>query len=394
MALQVNKLREDFEVLKDNIIYFDNACMSLRPNQVIEKINEYYKRYPACAGRSSHRMGKKLEHELVLARKRIANLLNAKKPGEVVFTKNTTESLNLVLHSFGLKKGDCVLLSDKEHNSNLVPCLLLKNRTGIKLKFFEFGNMEDLEKKLTDDVKLVSTVHASNADGTAQDVKKIASLAHKKGAKVLVDGAQSAPHKEIDVKKMDADFFAFSGHKMCGPSGTGVLYGKMKELEKLQQFIVGGDTVKNTTYTSFEPEGVPHRFEAGLQHYAGIVGLGEAADYLKKIGFKNIEKHERMLNKMITEELKNDVQIVGPEAAEERGGIFSFNIKGINPHEVAGILDSSANIMIRSGMHCVHSWFNAKKLEGSARASLYFYNTEREAERFVEEVKKIIKISK
>ena len=388
MPIQAEKIRQDFEILKKGIIYFDSACMSLKPRQVVEKINEYYNEYPACAGRSSHKLGKRLEHEIIIARKKIANFFNAKKPSEIIFTRNTTEAINLVARSFAFKKGDSVLISSKEHNSNLVPWLL----SGLNVKIFEFGDIGDFEKKLTTDVKLVSTVQTSNLDGTTQDIMEIAKISHKKGAKILVDAAQSAPHKEVDARKLDVDFMACSGHKMCGPSGTGILYGKLPELEKLKPFLTGGDTVKNTTYNSAEMEDIPARFEAGLQDYSGIVGFGAAVDYLKKIGLKNIEKHENELNRIITEGLKDYVQILGPGDCSKRGGIFSFNIKGMEPHEIAGILDHSASIMIRSGMHCVHSWFNAHKINGSARASLYFYNTEKEAERFVEEVKKISRI--
>jgi len=391
MPLQVDRIREDFEFLKKKLIYFDNACMSLRPNQVVEKINEYYVEYPGCAGRSGHRVGKKVEEEVEIARKKVAKFINAKKKEEIIFTKNTTESINLVAKSFGLKKGDSVLVSDKEHNSNLVPWLELKKQ-GIKLKIFEFGNIDNFKEKLTKNVKLVSVVHVSNADGTSQDVKELSKIAHKNNSKILVDAAQSAPHKEIDVKKLDVDFLAFSGHKLTGPSGTGVLYGKKSELEKMQPFLTGGDTVKNTTYETITWEEIPHKFEAGLQHYAGIIGLGAAVEYIKKIGMKNIAKHETKLNRIITEGLKDDVQILGPEDPEKRSGIFSFNVKGMDAHEIAGILDHSAGIMIRSGMHCVHSWFNANNIKGSARASFYFYNTEEEAERFVKEVKKIIKL--
>ena len=394
MPIQAEKIRQDFEILKNRIIYFDNACMSLKPRQVVDKINEYYNKYPGCAGRSHHKIGKTLEHEIIVARKKIANFFNAKKPEEIIFTRNTTESINLVANSFGLKKGDAVLISDKEHNSNLVPWLVLVKKTGIKLKIFKFGDVDDFEKQLTNEVKLVSCVQTSNLDGTTQDIKEIAKITHKKGAKILVDAAQSAPHKEVDVRKLDVDFMACSGHKMMGPSGIGILYGKTQELEKLSPFLVGGDTVKNTTYSSVEMEDIPAKFEAGLQDYSGIVGFGAAVDYLKKIGLKNIEKHERELNKIITEGLGKKVELLGPYDYEKRGGIFSFNIKGIDPHEIAGILDHSANIMIRSGMHCVHSWFNAHKLKGSARASLYAYNTEKEAEKFVEEVNKIIKMVK
>src|SRR3989338_2547578 len=230
--MNIEKIRKDFEILSEGIIYFDSACTSLRPIQVIEKMNQYYKEYPGCAGRSEHSIGKRVEEE-------VSRFLNAKKESEIIFTKNTTESINLVANSFGLKKNDAVLLSDKEHNSNLIPWLNLSKKIGIKLKFFEFGNIKDFEKKLSSDLKLVSAVQTSNLDGTSQDIKEISGIAHRKNAKVLVDAAQSAPHKEVDVRKIDADFLACSGHKMLGPSGTGVLYGKYEELSKLSQFISG-----------------------------------------------------------------------------------------------------------------------------------------------------------
>src|SRR3989338_1621501 len=346
--MNIEKIRKDFEILSKGIIYFDNACMSLKPNQVIDKMNEYYKEYPGCAGRSEHSIGKRVEEEVSRARRQISGFFNAKKESEIIFTKNTTESINLVANSFGLKKNDAVLLSDKEHNSNLIPWINLSKKIGIKLKFFEFGNIKDFEKKLSSDVKLVSAVQTSNLDGTSQDIKEISGIAHRKNAKVLVDAAQSAPHKEVDVRKIDADFLACSGHKMLGPSGTGVLYGKYEELSKLSQFISGGDTVKDSSYDSFVVEDIPERFEAGLQNYAGIIGFGEAARYLEKIGMSSIQKQELKLNKIITENLKGKVSILGGNDHNSRQGIFSFNIKGIDAKEVAGILNSSG-VMIRAG---------------------------------------------
>jgi cysteine desulfurase/selenocysteine lyase len=236
--------------------------------------------------------------------------------------------------------------------------------------------------------------HTSNLDGVSIPAKEIIDIAHKHGALVLLDGAQSVPHKEIDVRKLDVDFLAFSGHKMCGPTGTGVLYGKLALLEKLKPFIVGGGTVKNSWYDKQEWEDVPHRFEAGLQDYAGIIGLGEACKYLQSIGMKNIEQHELELNKKMTAALANEVKLIGPKDPALRGGIFSFNIEGMDMHEIAGILDNSANIAVRAGNHCVHSWFNAHNLKGSVRASVYFYNTLEEVELFVDEVKKILKFLK
>jgi cysteine desulfurase/selenocysteine lyase len=219
-------------------------------------------------------------------------------------------------------------------------------------------------------------------------------IAHDAGALVLVDAAQSAPHKEIDVRKLDCDFLACSGHKMLGPSGMGILYGKMEHLKKLNQFIVGGETVTNTNYTSFEPEKIPERFEAGLQNYGGIVGLAEALNYLKRVGLKNIEAHEQKLNERLTAGLlKLGVKILGPEDAKLRGGVCSFLVGKMNPHDVSLMLDSY-NIMTRSGMHCAHSWFNSQGIGGSSRVSLYLYNTEDEVDFFLEKMKDIVKLSK
>ncbi|MBW2987030.1 aminotransferase class V-fold PLP-dependent enzyme [Candidatus Woesearchaeota archaeon] len=395
MGFNVEKIRNDFSVLQKNlkgkpIIYFDNACQSLRPNQVIDKILQYYKEFPSCGERSLHKLGKQVDKEIDESRKTIRKFFNAKSNKEIIFTKNTTEALNLVINGLGMKQGDTVISSDKEHNSNLLPLQFLSKR-GINHKWFEFGNIDDFQEKLDKNTKLVSVVHVSNMDGTVNPVKEIIKIAHDNGSLVLLDGAQSAPHKEINVKKLDCDFFAASGHKMLGPSGTGVLVGKEKALEQLNPLIVGGSTVDETTYTTYNFEELPMKLEAGLQNYAGIMGLGEAARYLSKTGLKNIEKHEQKLNTLATEALKDKVEILGPVDAEKRSGIFSFNIKKMTPHDIAMILDQSANIMMRSGAHCDHSWFNAHGMNGSARASFYLYNTEEEVNKFIEEINKIKK---
>jgi cysteine desulfurase/selenocysteine lyase len=389
--MNAEKIRKDFPVLSTGVIYLDNACQTLRPVQVIDKINEYYNDYPACGGRSYHKLGKKVDEEVTNARKIIAKFFNAKKVQEIIFTRNTTEGINLIANSLEFKKGDIVLGSDKEHNSNLIPWQIL-NLKGVKHEIFEFGNIEDFKSKLNASVKLVAIVHTSNLDGTSQPVEEMIKLAHANGSLVLLDGAQSAPHKPIDLQKLEVDFFVCSGHKMMGPSGTGILYGKYSLLEKLKPFLVGGDTIEDTTYEKCTFLPPPEKFEAGLQNYAGIIGLGEAVKYLTKIGMKNISEHEIELNKKITEKLsKHDkIEIIGSKNAEERGGIFSFNIKGMDPHEVAIILDNSANIAVRSGVHCGHSWFNKHNLKGSVRASLYCYNTEKDVDKFVKEVEKVL----
>jgi cysteine desulfurase/selenocysteine lyase len=389
MGFDAGKIRKDFAVLRaaGAPAYFDSACMSLKPDCVVAKMNEYYSQYPACAGRSAHKLGKKVEEEVLRARIEAAKFFNARRESEIVFTRNTTEGINIVANGLGLKKGDRVLISDKEHNSNLVPWLFLAQKSGIKVEVFEFGNMDDFRKKVKG-AKFVSVVQTSNLDGSSQDAREIAKIAHSNGAMILIDAAQSAPHHKVDVRDIDCDFMVCSGHKMLGPTGTGILYGKQEALAKLGQFIVGGDTVTNTTYSSFTPDKVPERFEAGLQDYAGIIGLGEAIRYLKKIGIGEIEKCEQALNKKLSEGLqKLGIEIIGGEWSE-RGGIASFSIKGMEAHDIALMLNESG-ICVRSGMHCVHSWFNARKMKGSVRASFYFYNTEDEVEFFLKKIKEI-----
>jgi cysteine desulfurase/selenocysteine lyase len=401
--LDLERIREDFPILKNGlegkpVIYFDNACMSLRPKQVMQAMNEYYEQYPACAGRSIHKLGKKATDKVAEARRTIAKFLGARKAEEVIFTRNATEAINLVAHSLYFKKGDIVITTDREHNSNLLPWQLLSKRVGVEHRIaYSNENMEfDLEKfanMMNERVKLVSVVHSSNLDGYALPAKEIIKIAHENGSLVMLDGAQSAPHKQVDVRKLDVDFFALSGHKMLGPSGTGALYGRYELLEKMEPFMIGGDTVQNTTYDSFVLLKPPEKFEAGLQNYAGSIGFAEAARYLEKVGKENIEKHENELNKFISERLMqmDGVSIIGPKQVEVRGGIISFNIKGLEYHEIALMLDEK-NIMVRSGQHCMHSWFNAHKIPGCVRVSLYLYNTKEEAEKFLSALGEIAKL--
>ncbi|MCX6821498.1 MAG: aminotransferase class V-fold PLP-dependent enzyme, partial [Candidatus Aenigmarchaeota archaeon] len=380
------------------IIYFDSSCVTLKPKQVVEAMNEYYEEYPGCAGRSIHKFGNRVTDKVKESRETIAKFIGAKKPEEIIFTRNTTEGINLLAHSLGLKKGDIILTTDREHNSNLLPWQVLAKTVGIKHKIvyskkdmtFDINGFE----KIVKDAKLVSFVHTSNLDGYTLPIEEIIKIAHDNDALVIFDGAQSVPHKSVNVKKLDVDFFAFSGHKMLGPSGTGALYGKQHLLEELNPFMVGGDTVQKSTYDSCIFLKPPEKFEAGLQNYAGIVGFAAAAEYLDKIGKENIQKHEIELNRIITQAIENidGLSIIGPSSPELRGGIISFNIEGINHHDIAMMLDERANIMIRSGQHCVHSWFNAHGIDGSARVSLYLYNTKEEAKVFIDNLKEISKL--
>jgi cysteine desulfurase/selenocysteine lyase len=401
--LDINLIRKDFPVLQKLFngkppIYFDNACMTLRPTQVIEAMDDYYENYPACGGRSIHRFGLKTTRECDEARDLIGRFIGAKRKEEIVFTKNTTEALNLVSNSLDLKKGDTVLTTDFEHNSNLVPWLVLSEKIGIKHVAVKSNpdttfNMEEFEKSMNKSVRLVSMVHTSNLSGVTTPAKEIIKIAHDHGAKVMLDGAQSAPHRKVDVGDLDADFFAFSIHKMCGPSGIGVLYGKYEELKKLKPFMTGGDTVSDTHYDSYALLNPPERFEAGLQNYAGIIGAGAAVKYLMKIGMSGIEEHETSLNEALTRELQDldKLTLIGPSDPKLRSGVFTFSIEGLNPHDTAMILDEVANIMVRSGMYCVHSWCNIHASQGSVRASLYIYNTLQEVKTFSETVKQVTK---
>ncbi len=395
--MNIIKTRKDFPLLdrKKPIIYFDNSCMTLRPRQVIDKIVEYYERFPTCHGRSVHTLSNFVTQEFDDARRIIQKFINAKDK-EIVFTKNCTEAINVVANGLDLNKGDVVINSDREHSSNIVPWLKLQKDKGIKRIYikskkdesFDLKAYEDELKKNKGKVKLVSMVYISNLDGYIMPVKQIIKLAHKYKAPVLLDAAQAVPHIAINVKRLDVDFLTFSGHKMCGPNGVGVLYGKKTLLEKLNSFIVGGDTVSNTTYKDYEEMPVPERFEAGLQNYAAVMGLGAACKYLKKIGMNNIEKHVAKLDDRLKSDLQTipRVKLIGNK--ETHAGVTTFVIDGINYHDAAMILDS-ANIAVRSGQHCVHSWFNDRKISGSIRASLYFYNTEDEVKQFIIAVKKL-----
>ena len=401
--LNVEKIRSDFKILsvpKNGIVpvYFDTACMSLKPDSVVKAMEEYYYEFPACAGRSSHKLGEKVTKKVKETRELIAKFINTKNEKEIIFTRNTTEAINLLANSFPFKKGDVVLIGDKEHNSNLVPWLVLRDKIGIEVKIIPSNpdNTFNLEKfkELVQGVKLVALGHTSNLDGATVPAKEIIKEAHKNRALVFLDAAQSVPHQKIDVQDLDVDFLAFSGHKMLGPTGTGVFYGKQKLLDTLSGFLVGGDTVERTTYTDYKFLPTPDKFEAGLQDYAGIIGLGEAVKYLSKIGFENIAECELKLNTYITNELKKfpQIKIIGPDDVNLRGGIINFYIEGTDMHKFAIMLDDMGNIAVRSGQHCVHSWFTAQKIHNSVRVSLYFYNTIEEAEKFISNLIKILKI--
>ena len=407
--IDFNELRKDFTVLERKInekpiIYFDNACMSLRPKQVIKKMNEYYNKFPGCAGRSNHTISEEVNKAVNEARENIAKFFSAKAEA-VVFTKNCTEAINLVANAFPFENGDVVLTTDKEHNSNLIPWLKLQKEWKIKHDIIESGpknefSVDNLISKLNEHkgkVKLVSVVYTSNLDGVTNPVKDIIRICHKHKVKVLLDCAQAALHHEINIKKLDADFIAVSAHKIIGPNGIGALISTKENLEMLNQFMVGGETVTDSSYESYTPEKIPEKFEAGLQNYPGIIGFGAATKYLENITVKNIQKQIVKLNEIATSVISeiSGIEILGPKGADKRSGVISFVIKDKQVHEVSLLLNNTYNIMVRSGAHCVHSWFNKDKnkesvfKDGTVRASFSFYNTEEEVQQFVQAVKEI-----
>ncbi|MCL2607295.1 MAG: aminotransferase class V-fold PLP-dependent enzyme [Methanomassiliicoccaceae archaeon] len=394
--MNVSQIRRDFPIFaKSDAVYLDSACQTLRPYSVIDSIISYYTDFPACGGRSVHSMASKVSMSVDESRAVAASFFGCKDADSFIFTKNCTEGMNIVAKGFGLRKGDVVITTDLEHNSNHAQWVDMVSGTGIRRKITkttengEF-DIEAFKKDVSDGVKLVSMMHTSNVTGSSMPVKEIIEIAHDRGAAVLIDGAQAAPHMPVDLKELDVDFYAASVHKMLGPSGMGILYGKEERLKDLRPLMHGGGTVGLATYDSVKTTPHPDKFEAGLMDYAGIIGTAAALKYLMKIGMKNVEEHELRLQKLIDSELQDvrPLSIIGPADPMKRGGIFSFNIRGMNSHDTAMMLDN-VNIMIRSGMHCAHPFFVSRGIDGCARASLYIYNNDDDVLRFTAAVKKL-----
>jgi cysteine desulfurase/selenocysteine lyase len=399
--MDVEKIRADFSILSKgdkSPIYLDTACQSLRPRQVVEAMDSYYYDYPACGGRSVHRLATQVSIKVDEAREKISDFIGSDSYDQVIFTKNATESLNLIAKGLGLKRGEAVLTTDMEHNSNHVPWLQLKKSVGVdRVIVVTPGDgsfdIEAFKRSLTKKVKLVSVVQTNNVTGTTIPIKEMCEISHDNGSLVMVDGAQSAPHLKVDVKNMDVDFFAFSMHKMLGPSGVGVLFGKKELLNNVEPLIVGGGGVSLTTYDKVDLLPIPERFESGLLNYAGIIGSGAAIDYLLAIGMDEVQEHDVECNRIVTEGLADEwkINVIGPRDPELRGSIYSFNVNGMGSHDVAMILDEMGGIMIRSGMHCTHPYFLSRKIDGAARASFYIYTSREDCKRFVHAVKETVR---
>lgn len=394
--------RADFPLLDgktrgDTPIYFDNACTTLRPVQVVEAMNEYYFDHPSCHRRAAHALGRKTSERYESSREAIRKFINAAEAEEIIFTRNVTEGINLIAATFPFRDGDVVLTTDMEHNSNLVPWMrLCRNRKIIHKKIpiaRDKGiDLDRFQEALRSGVRLVSIFANSHVTGIASPLEDIVRISHEHGAKVLVDAAQTPLHRRIDVRKIGADFLVLSFHKMLGPSGMGALYGKREHLEALPSFLVGGETVEDVDARSFVESAIPYKFEAGLQNCAGAMGAKAAIEYLDRVGFDHIQKNELELNCSISRELQrmDKVRLIGPSDPALRGPIVNFTVEGLDSGELSILLDKTAGIMTRSGVHCAHSWYHAHQLSPSLRVSLAFYNTQKEADVFVRTMRDII----
>jgi cysteine desulfurase/selenocysteine lyase len=412
MTLDAELVRKDFPIFKilmngKPLVYLDSAATSQKPKKVIDAISGYYRRYNANIHRGVYKISEKATTEYEKSKKKVASLIGTKDIGEMIYTRNTTESINLVALTWAeqnLKSGDHVLISELEHHSNIVPWIMLSKKKGIVLDYIKLNQQHNdidygsLEQELAKNPKLVSISHCSNVLGTIIDVKKIVRMAHEKGAIVLIDGAQSVPHMEVDVKDIDCDFMAFSSHKMLGPSGVGVLYGKRALLEGMPPALGGGDMILTVSHYDFTPNDLPWKFEAGTSNIEGGIGLGVAASYLKKLGMAEVREHEKRLTKYALEQLEGLDRVTvfgyGSGDIDRRGGIISFDVDGVHPHDVAEIFDSEG-IAIRAGHHCAMPLVvEILKKPAVSRMSFYVYNTEADVEKAVAAIKKTKEVFK
>lgn len=388
--------RNDFPLLMQNkIIYIDNAATSQRPQCVIDAEGDFYKNYNANPLRGLYSLSVEATEVYENAREAVRKFIGAEKSNEIIFTRNTTESLNLVAYSYGLsnvKKGDEIVVSIMEHHSDLLPWQMVAKTCGAELKFIECAkdgsiDLEKVKELITSRTKIVAMTQVSNVLGREYPVKEIAKLAHEKGAVMVVDGAQSTPHMRVDVTDLDADFFAFSGHKLLAPMGIGVLYGKEELLEKMPPFLSGGEMIDSVTRTSAVYAELPHKFEAGTVNAAGAAGLKAAIDYIEKVGFDYIGEREIALTSRAIEKMKKipHVSIIGSENADEHTGIVTFTIDNVHPHDISEIL-AADGIAVRAGHHCAQPLLTHLGLNSTARASFAFYNTEDEVDKFTDSV--------
>lgn len=401
----LERIRADFPSLQREIrpgvplVYLDSTASTLKPRPVIERLADFYLHHFANIHRGIHTLAEEATEAYEQARARVARFIGAAHPEEIVFVRNATEAINLVAHAWGrtfLKQGDLIVLTEMEHHANIVPWQQLAQEKGVRLEFVPITpegrlDLEGYEKLLTQEPKLVSFVHMANVPGTVNPVAEMARKAHEVGAVVLVDGAQSVPHFPVRVQEMGADFFAFSGHKMLGPTGIGVLYGRLELLEAMPPFLGGGSMIRQVTLEGFTPAEVPAKFEAGTPAIGEAVGLAAAIKYLESIGWEVIQAHERALGEYLLPRLLEvpGLRLLGPATMEDRGGVFSFWLDAAHPHDIAQVLDHYG-VAVRAGHHCAQPFHRRFGVPASTRASVYLYNTFEDLDRFIEALYQVV----
>jgi cysteine desulfurase/selenocysteine lyase len=403
-ALDVERIRADFPILKLEVegkplVYFDNAASSQMPRQVIDRLVHYQTAQHANINRGVHYLSETATAEYEESRRKLQHFLNAREEREIVFTSGTTDSINLVMQGYGRKfigAGDEIILTALEHHSNIVPWQMLAEEKGAKLRVVPINNagellVDEYEKLFNERTRFVSMLHVSNALGTVNPVKQMIAFAHSKGVPVLIDGAQAAPHMRVDVQDLDCDFYAFSGHKLCGPTGIGILYGKADLLERMQPFKGGGDMILSVTFEKTIYNSIPHKFEAGTPPIAAAIGLGAAVDYLSAISLDAIARHELTLLDYATEKISEleGVRIIG--TASTKTAVLSFEVKGVHPHDVGTLLNQEG-IAVRTGHHCTQPLMLRLKVPATTRASFAFYNTIAEVDAFIDALRAVQKI--
>jgi cysteine desulfurase/selenocysteine lyase len=404
-SLDVSKIRDDFPILSrkvygKSLVYLDNAATSQKPRQVISALTEYYEGYNANVHRGVHALSMEATDRYEEAREKVARFIGARQSEEVIWTRNTTEAINLVTGSWArsnLQPGDEVVVTEMEHHSNMVPWQMVTQERGATLRYLRLGDdgkldLDDIDTIINDRTKMVSIVHASNSLGTINPVKKITARARAVGAAVMIDGAQSVPHMPVDVQDLDCDFLAFSGHKMLGPTGIGVLYVKREILETMDPFLTGGEMVLSVTLDGADWNDLPMRFEAGTPNIADAIALGAAVDYLDNTGMDNIRRHEVLLTGYALSRLREieELVIFGAEAAEDRGGVVSFHTSDVHPHDLGTYLDQQG-IAVRTGHHCTMPVMRKLGVPATTRASFYLYNSEEEVDHLVDSLKSALR---
>ncbi|MEH7108460.1 cysteine desulfurase [Bacillus sp. JJ1764] len=396
--MNISDIRQQFPILDQEVnghplVYLDSSATSQKPIKVIETIEDYYRGYNSNVHRGVHTLGTRATDAYEGAREKVRNFINAKSIQEVIFTRGTTTSLNTIVHSYAaanLKQGDEIVITYMEHHSNIIPWQQVAKRTGAQLKYIPLQadgtiSLEDARATITPNTKIVSVMQVSNVLGTINPVREIAQIAHENGAIMVVDGAQSAPHLKIDVQDLDCDFFAFSGHKMCAPTGIGVLYGKKHLLENMEPIEFGGEMIDFVQLYESTWKELPWKFEGGTPIIAGAIGLGAAIDFLNEIGLDQIAEHEHKLAAYALDKMSSieGITIYGPLDATKRGGLVTFNINDVHPHDVATVLDAEG-IAVRAGHHCAQPLMKWLNVSATARASFYLYNTEEDIDKLVE----------